>query len=557
MTGVGAVQRRSALFIAVVMAAITVAVPLGARAAQHAHIDPSLDGLRGRVRVVVQATDAVSAADAVHFAGGTITRDLPIAHGFAATVPSDAINSLAAKTSISTISLDARVHVLGAPDGGKVKSVYPKAVNADRMWQSGYSGTGITVAVIDTGIADVPDLAGRIVPVTDDVTQTTSSCQNFSGEEGCGDSYGHGTFIGGLIAGSGISSGGDYPGMAPDARLLSVKIAGASGASDVSTVLAAIQWVVSFKDRYGIKVLNLSLGTDGTQTYRTDPFDYAVERAWSAGIVVVVSAGNDGPNPGTIAKPADDPFVVTVGAVDDMTTAGVGDDALPNFSGQGPTAADGIQKPDVAAPGAHIVGLRAPGSAIDTNFPHLDDYYHKGSGTSMAAGVVSGAVALLLQARPTASPDRIKYMLKSTARSVCGCASNQVGSGEIDVAGALSAPSGIANQGLAKSSGMGSLDASRGSVDVMTTDDPVGTLLGGLTTAQLLLFSQLTYVLGSWSPTTWYGSQWYGNQWHEVDWVGNQWHGSQWYGNQWHGEPEGNQWYGNQWHGSQWYGSWE
>jgi len=557
MTGVGAIERRSALFIAAVVAAVSIVVPLGSAAAHHAHLDPSLSGLTGNVKVIVQSSDASSAAAAVRANGGVVTRDLPIAHGFSATVPADSIAQLATKSSISSISLDAHVRMLGAPDGGKVKSVYPKAVNADRMWQTGYSGAGVTVAVVDTGVDAVPDLAGRIVPVTDDVTQQTTSCANFSGEDNCTDNYGHGTFIAGLVAGSGVSSSGDYPGMAPDANILSVKIAGRSGAADVSTVLAAIQWVVSFKDRYNIKVLNLSLGTDGTQTYRTDPFDYAVERAWSAGIVVVVSAGNAGPNAGTISKPADDPFVITVGAVDDMTTAGVGDDALPNFSAEGPTAADGIQKPDVVAPGAHIVGLRAPGSDIDQNFPHLDDNYHKGSGTSMSAGVVSGAIALLLQARPSSSPDRVKYMLKSTARAVCGCTANQVGSGEIDVAGALNAGLGLANQGLAKSSGMGSLDASRGSVTTETTDDPLGTILGGMTTAQLLVFSQLTYTLGSWSPVTWYGSQWYGNQWHELDWVGNQWYGNQWYGNQWHGQPEGNQWYGNQWHGSQWYGSWE
>src|SRR5207245_1877202 len=129
---------------------------------------------------------------------------------------------------------------------------------------------------------------------------------------------------------------------------------------------AAIQWVVSFKDRYGIKVLNLSLGTDSTQTYRTDPLNYAVERAWDSGIVVVVSASNRGPGPATISKPGDDPLVITVGAVDDRGTPGLGDDELPNFSSHGPTAADGLAKPDLVAPGGHIVSLRAPGSAIDT-----------------------------------------------------------------------------------------------------------------------------------------------------------------------------------------------
>src|SRR5207249_1124844 len=158
------------------------------------------------------------------------------------------------------------------------------------------------------------DLAGRVLPVTDDLTGQVTTCENLSGDPDCADNYGHGTFLAGIIAGSGASSGGAYKGIAPDAKLVSIKIAGANGACDVSNILAAIQWVVSFKSRYGIKVLNLSLGTDSTQTYRTDPLNYAVERAWAAGIAVVVSASNRGPDPRTISKPGDDPFVITVGA---------------------------------------------------------------------------------------------------------------------------------------------------------------------------------------------------------------------------------------------------
>src|SRR5579864_3609094 len=365
MTFAATLQRRSRILLASILAATSVFVPLQAArtalhervipaslsaslapraflpAAGHTHIDPALNGLRGNIRVVIQTTDARAAGVAVATLGGQVTRALPIAHAIAATVPATAISSLAQVASIRTISLDAKIHMLGAPDPSKVRSVYTKSVNADKMWSSGYSGNGVGVALIDTGIANVPDLAGRVVPVTTDPLGFTSApCVNFSGESTCNDSYGHGTFIAGIIAGSGVSSNGAYAGMAPGVNLISVKIAGANGATDVSNVLAALQWVVSFKNRYNIKVVNLSLGTNGTQTYRTDPFDYAVEQAWQAGITVVVSAGNAGPNPGTISKPADDPFVITVGAVDDQQTPGVGDDALPNFSAHGPTAAD-------------------------------------------------------------------------------------------------------------------------------------------------------------------------------------------------------------------------
>ena len=158
---------------------------------------------------------------------------------------------------------------------------------------------------------------------------------------------------------------------------------------------------MSYKDQYGIRVLNLSLGTDSSQSYRVDPLNYAVERAWAAGLTVVVAAGNLGPTAATVTKPADDPFVLSVGAVDDRGTPGLGDDMLPDFSSRGPTAADGLSKPDLVAPGGHLISLRAPGSAIDTDFPPASPGpYRRGSGTSMATGVVSGVVALMFQMQP-------------------------------------------------------------------------------------------------------------------------------------------------------------
>lgn len=543
MTIAATVQRRTAILVAGILAAAAGFIPL----ASTGH----------PVRVIVQTWDNSSAEAAVRSVGGKVTRELPIAGGFAATIPSTAVDSLKKLQAVRAIALDGRVHVLGQPDGSKLKSVYPRAVNADKVWASGQTGAGVTVALVDTGIANVPDLAGRVVPVTTDLLGwNTAPCVNFSGESTCNDSYGHGTFIAGIIAGSGASSNGAYTGIAPGAKLVSVKIAGANGATDVSNVLAAIQWVVSFKDKYGIKVMNLSLGSDGVQTYRTDPFDYAVERAWDAGVVVVVSAGNAGPNPQTISKPADDPLVITVGATDDKQTPGLGDDTVPNFSAEGPTASDGLNKPDLVAPGGHIISLRAPGSSVDTNFPnYVDANYRKGSGTSMSAGVVSGSVALLLQARPTWTPDRIKYAFTSTANNAVGTDPNVVGAGEIDVSAARNAPAGLANQGVQRSNGTGSLDLSRGTVQIQM-DAPLGPVLGGLTTAQLLIFSQLIYTTGSWNPVTWYGGQWMGGSWHDAEWATNDFTGGSWHGGSWHGVPTSDS-YGGSWHGGQWWGAWD
>ena len=558
MTLVATFQRRTTALLTALVASVALLVPLS-HAATTAHLDPALLGLHGRVKVIVQSSDPSAATRAVRDAGGTVTRSLPIVGGFAATIPSTAIKGLADVQAIRAITLDARVRVLGAPDPSKLKTVYQQEVNANRVWTSGYTGSGVTVALVDTGIANVPDLAGRVKTVTTDALGlNTAPCMNFSGDPNCNDNYGHGTFVAGIIAGSGASSGGSYSGIAPSANLVSVKIAGANGAADVSNVLAAIQWVVSYKDRYGIKVLNLSLGTDSTQTYQTDPFDYAVEKAWQAGIAVVVSAGNLGPNPQTISKPADDPFVITVGAVDDKGTPGLGDDELPNFSSRGPTAADGLTKPDVVAPGAHIVSLRAPGSAVDQNFTAgiVDANYRRGSGTSFSAGVTSGAVALLLQAHPTWTPDRVKYALMSTANNVASYNPNDVGTGLIDVLGAMNAPAGLANQGVTPGNGLGSLDASRGSVQIQT-NDPAGTLLSGTgMTAQLLVFSNLIYVTGQWTPLTWPVSQFAGSGWYGSGWYGSGWYGSGWYGSGWYGQPGGSGWYGSGWYGSGWYGVW-
>jgi serine protease AprX len=582
MTAAGATtssRRALAAVTAVMLTAITLLAPVhsasstagattpaGAAAARAgAAVDDVLRAVHaGVVRIIVQkdetpgAVKAGTAAErAVAAMGGRITRDLPIVNGFAATVPARGIDTLATTPGVRAISLDRRMTVQGTTSTTTAKSVYRKVVRADDLNAAGYTGRGVTVALIDTGISNVQDLAGRILTVRDDLTGATAPCENFTNEPTCDDSFGHGTFVAGIIAGNGAASGGLYKGVAPEANLLAVKIAGRSGAADVSSVLAAIQWVVSFKDRYGVKVLNLSLGTDSTQSYHVDPLDYAVEKAWQSGITVVVSASNRGPSPRTIAKPGDDPFVITVGAVDDLGTSGLGDDTLPDFSSRGPTAADGLPKPDVTAPGAHVVSLRAPGSAIDQQFPnYVSNAYRKGSGTSFSTGVVSGAAALVAQANPLASPDRVKFALTTTARKAASNDANSVGTGEIDAySAAFDKWPGLANQGVAPGTGTGLVDLSRGTVYVQT-DDPLQTVVTGTLTAQLLLWNPLSLYMG-WTGSNWYGSNWYGSNWYGSNWYGSNWYGSNWYGSNWYGQENGSNWYGSNWYGSNWYGAWE
>ena len=282
-----------------------------------------------------------------------------------------------------------------------------ETVGADVLHAQGIDGEGVGIAIIDTGVADLPDFAGRRVGMLD-----------LSGDDDHVDRYGHGTFIAGVAAGNGASSGGEHAGVAPGAHVVPVKIAGRTGSADISHVLAAIQYVVTFRDVLDIGVLNLSLGTDSDQTQLLSPLNHAVERAWDAGIVVVVSGGNHGEDgPGRIPKPADDPLVVTVGATDSMGTVDRADDHVAGYSSLGPSIADGFDKPDLVAPGSHLVSLIAPGSQLDTvhTSAHVDAAHAQGSGTSFAAGVVSGAAALLRQAHPEWTPDQVNEALTSAA----------------------------------------------------------------------------------------------------------------------------------------------
>jgi serine protease AprX len=447
--------------------------------------------------------------------------------------------------------------------------VFRKVVGSDDAAnKAGADGSGVGVAVIDTGIADVPDLAGRVLPIVDG-TGATRPCLNLSGESDCQDSYGHGTFVAGLIAGTGASSGGAQRGVAPGAHLVSIKVAGRDGSSDVSTILAAIQWAVSYKDQYGIRVLNLSLGTDSSQSYRVDPLNYAVERAWAAGLTVVVAAGNLGPTSGSVTKPADDPFVISVGAVDDRGTAGLGDDKLPDFSSRGPTVADGLSKPDLVAPGAHLLSLRSPGSAIDSEFPPSNPGpYRRGSGTSMATAVVSGVAALMLQMEPTMVPDRVKFALTNTAGGAASTNPEAVGAGEPSAYRAVTqAGPGMANSGVARSNGLGRLDLSRGSVSVGSVDVP-STVLGTTMTAQLALWQPLAFITSAWTATSWRvaplaGPAWPGTVWASgsdvqgKNWQGKNWQGKNWQGAQWYGEHDDGAAYGRDGQGSASYGAWD
>jgi serine protease AprX len=514
------------------------------------------------VRVIVQSTDAASAARLARSVGGHVRRSLPIVDGVAATISSDRLPAVALTPRVR-VSPDAAIHFDGSwHDPGTPQRV-ERVVRSNELWREGVTGDDVTVALIDTGVyAAHPDLQG---PGGSRVTH----CEDFSHEGGtvanCADTFGHGTFMAGLIAGNGAQSNGRYMGAAPDAHIVSVKVAGFDGSTDISTLLAGIQWTVAFKDVYGIRAMNLSLGSDSAQDYRLSPLNFAVERAWFAGITVLVSAGNAGPGSRTVNKPGDDPYVITVGADDDQGSIPVSDDAVPVFSSRGPTRSNGLQKPDVLAPGVHTVSLRSPGSAIDQKYgasAGVGDSYFRGTGTSMATALMTGVVAQLLQREPGLNPNQVKQRLLTTARGVTPSDPNVAGKGVIDAYAASHSDSmDEANQGLVPSTGLGLLQLDRGSVQI-EVGTPIGQIgLTGEFSAQvdlslvslfnpagLVPFSSLTFTATGWDPTSWDATTWKTEDWTATTWKATTWKATTWDATTW----KGTVWKNADWNATTW-----
>jgi serine protease AprX len=442
------------------------------------------------------------------------------------------------------------------------------ADGAQAWWSSGYTGKGVDIAVIDTGVAPVAGLttAGKVINGPDLSLESQDPSLQYL------DTNGHGTFMAGLIAGNDGQAGG-YRGVAPDARIVSLKVGVADGGADVSQMIAAIDWVVQHRNDNGmnIRVINLSYGTNSTQAYGIDPLAYAVEQAWKAGIVVVTAAGNSGYQRGAsaqgLADPAYDPQVLAVGAADTMGTATPWDDNVAQFSATAASCSSACRAPDLIAPGAHMQGLRVPGSYIDQNNPGgvISDRYFRGSGTSEATAFVSGAVADLLSRYPQLTPDQVKAMLTSSCDKLSSYNWKQQGCGALDMSKLLGAsvpsPSAAAQANL-PSTGTGSLDASRGSdhisingVMLQGEQDIFGKPFVSATMAALEAAGS-SWSGGVWNGSTWTGSSWSGSSWSGSSWSGSSWSGSSWSGSSWSNNAwSGSSWSGSSWSGSSWSGS--
>jgi serine protease AprX len=453
-----------------------------------------------QVIVQLEAGQTTGAAKAqVQAAGGLLTGDLPIINGFGAKLSADAAKRLAAADGVKAVTPDGAVEPQDVK-ASDLLTAYPFSTAATQSWSASLpaTGKGVGVAVIDTGIAG--DLRDFRVAQYDSRSRVVATAQINPSSTKAGDQYGHGTHVAGIIAGNSFNRSsldplnGKYAGIAPDASLIDVKVSDDDGNATILDVLYGLQFAVDFKDQLGIRIVNLSLESTVPQSYKVDPLDAAVEAAWFKGLVVVAAAGNRGVASDAVSyAPGNDPYVISVGGTDDAGTRNVSDDALASWSARGVTQ-DGIAKPEINAPGSRIVSNLAPGSAFASMCPTcvLTGGMIRAGGTSMAAPMVAGAAALLLERFPNLTPNQVKGILIDSARTLPG------GLPGLDTYGALKRVEAgnlpVANQGL--------------------TPNPLVSAATG----------EIDYARSSWSRSSWSNAS--GTQ--SADWSRSSWSRSSW-----------------------------
>jgi serine protease AprX len=447
-----------------------------------------------RESVIVQMQPGLSPEAVIaqtRSAGGELTGRLPVVNGFSANVTAAEAEALKRAAGVREVTRDGGVEPQ-AIDTSKLKTAFPASINAPQAWNTSWidaTGRGVGVAVIDTGIdSDLPDF--RAADSTSRVVASAVVNPDATTDQ---DEYGHGTHVAGILAGNswrrddGDEEKGRYVGIAPNANLISVKVSDDNGNASVLDVIRGLQFVVDHKAEYNIRVVNLSLEAATTGSYKTDPLDAAVENAWFSGIVVVAAAGNRGSQADAVSyAPGNDPYAITVGAVDDGASKADGDDARPSWSSRG-TTRDGFAKPEVHAPGAGIVSNLAKHSKFAEMCAScvVDGDMIRAGGTSMAAPVVAGAVALMVQKAPLLTPDQIKGLLVAGSRKLNGKwpEIDLAGTGTLYYRGARP----VANQGLTPNA---LVDAASGVID---------------------------YTRSSWSRSSWSRSSWSRSSWSCAD----------------------------------------
>jgi serine protease AprX len=540
-------MRRGALAIAVAATAALPAVGIAT---------PSAGAATSAVIVQERPGAGNGPEGAVTRLGGSVERQLPLIDGFSARLPQVAVATLRRHPGVRVVTVNETLRPMSFLEGttydqvSTTTSLYTAArrLDADDFWKRGYTGSGIDVAIIDTGVSKVKGLhgTGRVLDGPDLSFESQDPARRYV------DNFGHGTHLAGIIAGNDIpgSSGSTmansttaFLGIAPDARIVNMKVGDGNGVTDVSQVIAAVDWVVANRNQNGlnIRVLELAYGTDSTNPYQVDPLVFALEQAWKSGIFVVVSSGNGGKTGPRLASPAISPNILAVGAAHPNGSVWEDDDYVADFSSSKGTSTRG---PDLIAYGVSIPSLRVPGSKIDVNFGaggNIGSRFLKGSGTSQASAVAAGAAALILQQRPTMSPDALRAMLMANANPVPNEPYGTQGAGRLDID--LTPEYGFGTiQTFTKSTGLGSIDASRG------TRRP--SLDGVEISGEIDIFGN------AWDPAGWTALSTLGRAWNGGDWLGRGWAGSGWAGSSWAGRAwNGRAWNGRAWSGSAWAGS--
>jgi hypothetical protein len=466
-------------------------------------VDPALHA--GDVALIqVAAGTAWTVAADLTSAGATDVTAFDSVNVVSARLSDQALATVASDRAVLRATTDARVAAVGGGRNGKdldrvgsqstKDSIGIAAINAADVWPL-TTGAGVVVALMDSGIGAHPDLPnGKVIARVDLANDNASGL----------DPAGHGTHLAGIIAGHGT----EFRGVAPDARLVDIRVLDQSGGGTLLSVVAGFEWLLDNRAALGIRVLNLSFGTTQTSSYHADLLAALAESAWFAGVTVVAAAGNDGDEVGTISTPGADPFIITAGSFDDQGTRNEQDDRQSAFSSRGPTK-DGFTKPDVLAPGRRVVSLRATGSQAAPLQPDVEpgrsgknsnNLYTRMSGTSVSSAMVAGVAALVLSFHASYTPTKTKGAIVALGRSITGSPTKVV----MAPSAVFALPRTVNSQLLPSRLLMSALESSG--------------LLGSGTTWEGVTWEGVT-----WESVTWESVSWESVTWESVSWEGVAW----------------------------------
>jgi serine protease AprX len=444
---------------------------------------------------------------------GKVKKAFRSVNGAAATVTGKALLKLARDSHVRSITPDVKLRAtdLASPSTTAVTTAVTPSVPSGEMWRSSTRVEELwanapqapAIAIVDSGIdpSKVADFGGRIV-----------ASVNFSSlaPNETGDAEGHGTMVAGLAAGASA----EYPGVSPTSPIVDLRTADANGQSVTSDVIAAADWILANKDKYNIRVANFSMAGATRTSFRFDPLDKAVERLWFAGVVVVAAAGNHGSTDGQVdmsVAPGNDPFIITVGALDQQETADPYDDVVAPWSAHGYTM-DGFAKPDIAAPGRYMVSSVPVTSTITNTVPDriVGEGYIWMSGTSFSAPVVAGTAAQLLARHPDWGPDEVKGALMLTSAYIAGTVDQSAGVGELDAASAASLDFTPPNP-------------NENFYPFVETDPTTGYRMLNEASWSSAVASE-----ASWSSANWASASWSSASWSSANWASASWSSANW-----------------------------